>query len=267
LDRCDGSGDGQSNRRDIAKLGSWPRESTVDGEHDSHAPVCRARLGVRRDDWVMLLGFFCTGLAAAFCVGIPPGQMTVGSGNVPQCPQALGIYRAGHVVAAYVDDSLGGSEAAVERCAAQFTTVFAGEFGYDQGLPNGLVEWYPVADHTSQIGSPPRPGQAGYILQAFSWGDNVWDGRGPPFHRCSPDDTTASCAARYEAPSVQQLHTMWCQALARHPHVIFWYYAASETYAVVHVEREACQQGAQARAGSRKTLKRLRRRLHPRGVA
>lgn len=97
--------------------------------------------------------------------------MIVRAGNLPECPQALGIHRGGHLVVGYVDDSLGGSEAAAQGCAAQFTTVYAGEFGHDQGLPNGLVEWYPVADHSSHIGFPPPPGEAGYILQAFSWGD------------------------------------------------------------------------------------------------
>jgi hypothetical protein len=203
----------------------------------------------------MLLGFFCTGLAAAFCAGIPAGQMIVSSGDLPQCPQALGIYRGGHAVAAYVDDTLAGSEAAVQRCAAQFTTVYAGEFGHDQGLQNGVVEWYPVADHSSPIGSPPAPGQAGYVLQAFSWGDNLPDGDGPPFYRCNPDDTTATCAARYQAPSAQQLRTIWCRALGHHPHVIFWYYAAGETKAVLHVEREACQQSAPRRARARKSRK------------
>jgi hypothetical protein len=203
----------------------------------------------------MLLGFFCTGLAAAFCRGIPVVQMTVSSGNLPKCPQALGIYQGGQPVGAYVDDSLGAAEVTVERCAAQFTIVYAGEFGHDQGLPNGLVEWYPVADHSTPIGSPPGPGQGGYILQAFSWGDNVWDGRGPPFFRCNSDDTTASCAARYQAPSVQQLHTMWCRALGHHPHVIFWYYAASETNAVLRVEAQACRQGGLRHTRSRKSRK------------
>jgi hypothetical protein len=192
----------------------------------------------------MLLGFFCTGLAAAFCAGIPPGQVIVSAGNLPECPQALGIYRGGHLVGGYVDDSLGGSEAAAQGCAAQFTTVYAGEFGHDQRLPNGLVEWYPVADHGSHIGFPPPPGEAGYILQAFSWGDNLWDGRGPPFYRCTMDDTTGSCAARYQAPSVRQLRAIWCRALAHHPHAIFWYYAAGETNAILHLERDtvACRQ-------------------------
>jgi len=217
------------------------RQPRGNGGHGSHARVRRARPRARPKDWVMLLGFFCTGLAAAFCTGIPAGQIIVRSGNLPECPQALGIYRGGAPVAAYVDDTLGGSEAAVQGCAAQFTTVYAGEFGYDRGLQNGMVEWYPVADHQSHIGSPPPPGGGGYILQAFSWGDNVWDGRGPPFHRCTTTDTAASCAARYQAPSVRQLRTIWCHALQRHPHVIFWYYAAGETNAVFHVEREACR--------------------------
>ena len=33
----------------------------------------------------MLLGFFCTGLAAAFCAGIPAGQMIVSSGDLTDC--------------------------------------------------------------------------------------------------------------------------------------------------------------------------------------
>jgi hypothetical protein len=187
----------------------------------------------------MLLGFFCTGLATALCAGIPPGQMIVRADGLPECPQTLSIYRDSHLVAAYVDDSIGPSEAQVQGCAAQLMTVYAGEFGHDQGLQNGLVEWYPVADHHSYIGQPPAPGQAGYILQAFSWGDNVWDGRGPPFFRCTADDTTASCAGRYQSPSIGQLRTMWCRALRRHPRVIFWYYAAGETNPVLNVERQA----------------------------
>lgn len=191
----------------------------------------------------MLVGFFCTGLAVASCAGIPPGQMIVRAGGLPECPQALSVYRGGHLVAAYVDDTLGSSQAQAQGCAAQFTTAYAGEFGHDRGLSNGLVEWYPVADHRSHIGRAPPPGQSGYILQAFSWGDNVWDGRGPPFHRCTATDTTASCAARYQAPSVQQLRTIWCRALGRHPRVILWYYAAGETKAVLRVEQEPCRRG------------------------
>lgn len=190
----------------------------------------------------MLLGFFCTGLAAAFCTGIPSGQLIVRSGDLPDCPQALGIYRRGHAVGAYVDDTLGPSQAAAQECAAQFATVYAGEYGHDRGVSNGLVEWYPVADHHSRVGRPPPPGKAGYILQAFSWGDNLEDGRGPPFARCTMDDTTASCAARYRTPSRLQLRAIWCRALALHPSVILWYYAASETNPVLWVEQQACTQ-------------------------
>jgi hypothetical protein len=209
----------------------------------------------------MLLGFFCTGPATEWCMGIPRGQMIVSAAHLSECPQALGIYRGGLLVAAYVDDSLGASEAAVQRCAAQFMTVYAGEFGHDQGLSNGLVEWYPVADQSSSIGFPPSPGQAGYILQAFSWGDNPSDGSGPPFFRCNTGDTTASCAARYQAPSVTQLRTMWCRALGRHPHVIFWYYAADETVAVLRVERQACTQRSVAARPIQHGTKRVRQLL------
>src|SRR5947209_1761084 len=127
----------------------------------------------------MLLGWFCTGLAAAFCTGIPARQMIV-TGFIPQCPDRYGqaqveaVYGGGQRVAAYVDDSLPDAEA-VQQCAARFTPVYAGQAGRAP-LPNGLREWYPVLDHRSRVGPAPAPGQAGYILQAFSWGDNIWDG-------------------------------------------------------------------------------------------
>jgi hypothetical protein len=240
---------------------------------ESHARMCRTRARKRPEDQVTLLGFFCTGLAAAYCSGIPSAQVVVSSGDLPQCPQALGVYRNGHAVGAYVDDTLGGSQAATQACAAQFTTVYAGEAGHDRGVPNGLVEWYPVADHNSRIGTPPSPGEAGYILQAFSWGDNVWDGRGGPFHRCTLQESPTSCAAHYQAPSSQQLRTMWCRALARHPHVILWYYAAGETNAVLRVEHQACtrQQFVRSsavrtrRAEASRTASRLRHARRPAG--
>lgn len=190
----------------------------------------------------MLLGWFCTGLGAALCTGIPAGQMIV-RGFLPQCPDRYGqpqveaVYRGGQPVAAYVDDSLPDAEA-VRQCAARFTAVYAGQAG-GAPLPNGLREWYPVLDHRSRIGRAPPPGQAGYILQAFSWGDNIWDGAHAG--RCTLAEDPALCAARYQSPSSRQLELMWCRAKRHHPRVVLWYYAAHETRAVLRVERRPCR--------------------------
>ncbi len=189
----------------------------------------------------MRLGWFCTGLAAAFCTGVPGSQMIV-RGFITQCPNSYGqpqveaVYRDGRGVGAYVDDSLPDAEA-VLQCAARFTTVYAGQAG-PAPLPDGLREWYPVLDHRSRVGPAPAPGQAGYILQAFSWGDNIWDGAHAG--RCTLNDDPTLCAARYQSPSPRQLRLMWCRAMQRHPHVVLWYYAAQETRAVLNVERRPC---------------------------
>jgi hypothetical protein len=185
----------------------------------------------------MITGFFCTWLAAA-CAGLPH-QTLVGSTVLAQCGSVLALTRNGQQVGAYVDDTLGPSEQGTQACAGRYVpTVYAGEAGR-RGLPLGLVEWYPVLDHRSAIGQPPPPGEAGYILQSFSWGDNLIDGaiRG----RCSESDSSASCAARYSAPDRRQLRQMWCRAKARRPAVILWYYAGGDPVSeVFRVMRTPC---------------------------
>jgi hypothetical protein len=175
----------------------------------------------------MITGFFCTFAAtASACLGLPAHQQLVESTVVDTgCPgTVLSVTVDGRRVANYVDDSLGSSEAAAQACAAaDGLPVYAGEYGHDYGLPNGLVEWYPIADQGSVVGNPPPPGQAGYILQAFSWGDNLSDGEA--MGRCTSSDSTASCAAKYRAPSASQLEQMWCAVQQYSPHLVLWYYA------------------------------------------
>jgi hypothetical protein len=206
----------------------------------------------------MRLGWFCTGLAAAFCTGVPRSQMIV-RGFITQCPNTYGqpqveaVYRDGRGVGAYIDDSQPDAEA-VLKCAARFTAVYAGQAG-PATLQDGLREWYPVLDHHSRVGPAPAPGKAGYILQAFSWGDNIWDGAHAG--RCMLDDDPTLCAARYQSPSPRQLRLMWCRAIQHHPHVVLWYYAAQETRAVLNVERRPCSGSAST------TRRRVRGRSAP----
>jgi hypothetical protein len=175
----------------------------------------------------MLTGFFCTFAAtASACIGLPAHQQLVQATPVDTgCPgSVLSITESGRRVADYVDDSLGSSEATAQSCAAaDGLPVYAGEYGHDYGLPNGLVEWYPVSDGGSTVGRPPPPGQAGYILQAFSWGDNLGDGEA--MGRCTSSDTPATCSSKYQAPSAAQLEQMWCAVQQYNPHVVLWYYA------------------------------------------
>jgi hypothetical protein len=175
------------------------------------------------------VGFFCTGLAVlAACTGLSRKYPVIYGTHPPQCPLALEVSERGRVLGAYVDDSLGSAETLVaQQCTNARLTVFAGQWG-PAGVPGGMREWYPVADHRSAVGPAPPPGDGGYILQSFSWGDNLDDGRYGPFHRCNAQDTTATCAARYQAPSRAQLRSLWCHALARRPRSIFWYYAGDE---------------------------------------
>lgn len=192
----------------------------------------------------MLTGFFCTFAAtASACLSLPAHQQLVQVTQVdPQCPgQILTVTQDGQRVADYVDDTLGRSEAAAQSCAATADglPVYAGEYGYDYGLPNGLVEWYPVLDQSSAVGQPPPPGQAGYILQAFSWGDNLGDGEA--MGRCTRSDTPASCAAKYQAPTAVQLEQMWCAVQQYNPHLVLWYYAGGvPTDEVLQTMAEPC---------------------------
>jgi hypothetical protein len=188
------------------------------------------------------VGFFCTGPAALTCL-VPPHQLVV-RGYVPECPneygqpQVEGVYRDDQLIAAYVDDSLGAAEAGTQACAQTYLPTFAGSASHQSTLANSLVEFYPVLDHRSRVGRVPSPGSAGYILQAFSWGDNIWDGTHAG--RCTSTDDPAACSSRYQAPSGRQLHAEWCGALRHHPRVILWYYAGSESTAVLRAEHKPC---------------------------
>lgn len=80
--------------------------------------------------------------------------------------------------------------------------------------------------------------QSAFILQAFTWGDNLADGQA--IGVCSPSDTQASCYAQLHYPSPSEQLTLRNQILAHsHPKLILWWsfpgtygQAGSDTYTV-----------------------------------
>jgi hypothetical protein len=190
----------------------------------------------------MITGFFCTAIVTA-CAGLPNQTLVQATHILPQCGTVWQVTRRGQQVGAYVDDTAGAAETKDIQCVQSAgLPIYSGEWGHDTGMPGGMVEWYPVLDHRSRVGTPPGPGQRGYILQAFSWGDNVVDGE--TMGRCASSDTQTSCSARYSRPGFTQLRQMWCAARARKPREVLWYYAGGEPEAqVFRVMRRPCGAG------------------------
>lgn len=84
-----------------------------------------------------------------------------------------------------------------------------------------------------------RAGKASaFILQAFTWGDNVWDGQA--IGVCSAQDSQASCYAKAQYPAPAAQLELRNQVLAHaHPKLILWWsfpgtygQAGSDTYSV-----------------------------------
>jgi hypothetical protein len=64
--------------------------------------------------------------------------------------------------------------------------------------------------------------QSAFILQAFTWGDNLSDGE--TIGACSPSDTQLSCFAKLRYPSAaEQLQLRNEVLLHAHPQVILWW--------------------------------------------
>jgi hypothetical protein len=185
----------------------------------------------------MLLGFFC-----AVACALPAGQVSIGPG---MDRGASLVQRDGVVIGRYIDDTYPGDPRAL---AARFRSedvgiILVGSYGkprrFGPGTTN-VVEHYPVLDHASTVTPlPPEPRGSGYILQSFSWGDNLTDGitKG----RCSLLDSTAVCATRYAPPTVAQMRRSWCLARRTRASILLWYYySTADAKTVMAIERARC---------------------------
>ncbi len=199
----------------------------------------------------MLLGFFC----AAACA-LPTGQVSIGPG---MDAGASLVHRDGAVIGRYIDDTYAGDPRVL---AARFRMQHVGMIligTYDRpeafgpGTTN-VVEHYPVLDHSSTVTPMPRERQgAGYILQSFSWGDNLTDGIAR--HRCSPVDSTAACAARYATPTVAQMRRSWCLARRTRASILLWYYySAANAKMILAIERAGCARWWATHPGGRRSV-------------
>jgi hypothetical protein len=84
--------------------------------------------------------------------------------------------------------------------------------------------WGSVADEVSQSQkSATRAGkQSAFILQAFTWGDNLADGQGTGY--CTSADTQASCYAKLRYPSTAAQLQLRNEVLQHaHPKLILWW--------------------------------------------
>lgn len=100
--------------------------------------------------------------------------------------------------------------------------------------------WGPVADEISQTQRiATRDGkQSAFILQAFTWGDNITDGQATGV--CTTSDTQASCYAKLQYPSPAEQLALRNLVLAHaHPKLILWWsfqgtygQAGGDTYSI-----------------------------------
>jgi hypothetical protein len=182
----------------------------------------------------VLLGMFC-----AFACLLPSGQMQMNPT----------VTRDGVAIGTYVDDTVANQVAVLEADVGQPGLLFAGSwYTMPLSIPGviDMAEYYPVDGPTSQV--LPVPYERAYILQAFSWGDNLWDGtmRGG----CTAADTATSCAAKYSAPTYTQERRMWCGALSWNPLAIVWYYATPANLGeLLNIEALPCPRVVRGRMG------------------
>jgi hypothetical protein len=210
---------------------------------------------------VTLVGFFC----AAVCA-VPAGQVSISGAD----RGASLVQRDGVVIGRYIDDTYPGDPSVLAATfrAENVGLILVGSYqkprSFGPGTTN-IVEHYPVLDRNSIVTPPPPlpPGSgSGYVLQSFSWGDNLTDGmtRG----RCTAIDTTAQCASRYTAPTVAQMTTTWCLARQTRAPVLLWfYYSPTTANQILKIESDGCA-GWSAAQRSHRTAKRAAPVLRPR---
>jgi hypothetical protein len=194
-----------------------------------------------------LVGFFCTAVCA-----LPAGQLTID--GIPKDRGASLIHRNGVVVGRYIDDNYRGNRRAL---AARFRRehvglILVGSYRKQEDFGPGtidVIEYYPVLDSDDKIAALPRvPPEgtgfgssdgSGYVLQAFSWGDNLYDGA--IMGRCTSRDLPSACARRYSAPTTAQMKRMWCLARQNRAVVVLWYYYSLATAQTIYaIERGSC---------------------------
>jgi hypothetical protein len=197
---------------------------------------------------VTLVGFFC----AAVCA-VPAGQVSISGAD----RGASLVQRDGVVIGRYIDDTYPGDprQLAATFHAENVGLILVGSYqtphNFGPGTTN-VVEHYPVLDQHSIVTPPPPlpPGSgSGYVLQSFSWGDNLTDGI--TRRRCTATDTTTQCASRYAAPTVAQMTTTWCMARRTGAPVLLWFYFSPATAnQILKIEHDGCAQWSAARRAS-----------------
>jgi hypothetical protein len=101
---------------------------------------------------------------------------------------------------------------------------YVAQESYPFGLPRGLGSTTPLEDVAALARHTQRatPGRASFILQAFSWGDNMWDAQATG--GCSHGETPAECLPQFRYPTAreqrQQRQTI---LLNSQPALMLWY--------------------------------------------
>ena len=101
---------------------------------------------------------------------------------------------------------------------------YVAQESYPFGLPHSLASPTPWQDIGALARNAQRltPGRAAFILQAFSWGDNMWDAQATG--GCTHGETPAECLPQFRYPSPheqrQQRQTI---LLNSQPALMLWY--------------------------------------------
>jgi hypothetical protein len=88
----------------------------------------------------------------------------------------------------------------------------------NQDTWGSMAQWATDAQHSADVAGK----QSAFILQAFTWGDNLSDGQ--TIGACSASDTQASCYGKLRYPSAAEQLQLRNEVLAHaHPKLILWW--------------------------------------------
>jgi hypothetical protein len=88
----------------------------------------------------------------------------------------------------------------------------------NQDMWDSIAQWASDAQHSADAAGK----QSAFILQAFTWGDNLDDGQA--IGACSASDTQASCYSKLRYPSANEQRELRNEVLEKaHPKLILWW--------------------------------------------
>lgn len=99
---------------------------------------------------------------------------------------------------------------------------FVAQESYPFGVPQQGVFWPDIAALARDTQRLTRGSPSAFILQGFSWGDNMWDAEA--VGGCAPTQAPQDCLPRFRYPTAaEQLHQRQTILLNSRPGLLLWY--------------------------------------------